>query len=389
MYPNALIVADTYDCKRHMRELIQHCASRNLKSKVVQKNHWPEYFKTSLATASKPILYYANPSIRHSRDVSARDFHERNKHFPILLSKQQEIVSFRPDLVRVRENGQIETDAHPFKFTEVTTELLKPPTDPVTICLLLHQRSDYARLAYNSIIYSLGDAVDNVPIILALNGNHYAMEKLAKEASERDNVEILRIDPNCGTAASYYIRKWLWENRPEVEKMILMEDDFILPSAVRFVYPHWPWEFATRLDHFDIVCWLPSLHNLPHIHYPQTRFFDYSNLDLVTRQASPTQSWITSDANPNMFVTGNAMAFSFDFYDTACLTVTEDSVPTDYNLLQIASRICAPKMFGYHIGWNQEQDGYTSLHDLSRWSEPARRVDIYADKLDRVTTIGF
>lgn len=389
MYPNALIVADTYDCKRHMLELIQHCASFNLKPKVIHKNHWPSYFRESLSQHSKPILYYANPSMRHSKHASARDYHERNPHFPILLSKHQEVISFRPDLVSVRDDGQFEADANAFRFSEITTHRLKPPVEPITICLLLHERNTYAQLAYNSIIYSLGEYVDEVPIVLVLNGNYYGMNKLAKEASQRDNVEVIRIEPNCGSAASYYIRKWFEANRPETENIILMEDDFILPSAVRNVYPHWPWEFASRLEHFDLVCWLPSLDNLPQIYFPQTRLFDYRSVESVSRNALVTQSWIDSDSNPNMHVTGNAIAFSLKFYDLACLTVTQGSVPTDYNLFQIAHRVCSPKMFGYHIGWNQEQDGYRALNDLTRWPDMVKRVDIYADKLDRVTTIGF
>lgn len=369
MYPNALIVTDEYDCKEHRRELIAHCASRNLRPKVVDRAYWPEYFK-HIAHHSEPILYYASPSHFHSSDNEILDFHKKNHQHSLLLSHEQEVVSFRPNLVNVKSDGQFQLhkNNHPFRFKFVNTHIKKPQINSVAICVIAHKRTKYLELALNSLSHSLGE--QEIPTYLVSNGSTKEVCDFYLSSDINKTLKYILISPNTGTAVTYYLREWFRENHPEIQQLIIMEDDFILPSAARYVYPHWPWKFAYLLQNgWDLVCWLPSLENLPHIFHNQSRYLEYPELGEITRDCDKTSLWVDSRNNHNMFLTGNALAFDFKFYDLVRQTVAKGAAPTDYNFFQIASRVCAPKLFGYHIGWNQEQDGYGALDDLKRWGE--------------------
>lgn len=366
MYPNAVILTDEYDCKEHRRELIAHCASRNLRPKVVDRAHWPSYFQ-QIASHSEPILYYASPSHLHSEDTKVLDFHRENPQHALLLSQEQEVVSFRPNSIGVKPNGQFELNSndYPFRFKFINTRIIKPQINSVAICVIAHKRTKYLELTLNGLAHSLGN--EEIPTYLAING---ATEDVCNNIITSNKIKHILISPNTGTAVSYYLREWFRKNHPEIQQLIIMEDDFILPSATRNIYPHWPWRFAYLLQNgWDLVCWLPSLENLPHIFHNQTKYMDYPELGRITRDCDETSYWIDSRNNQNMFLTGNAIAFDFEFYDLVRKTVAKGTAPTDYNFFQIASRVCAPKLFGYHIGWNQEQDGYGALDDLGRWKE--------------------
>lgn len=171
-------------------------------------------------------------------------------------------------------------------------------------------------------------------------------------------------------ATPSFVLKYLETCNIFPESILVMEDDFILPTAAKTHYPNWPWWFALRLQHSDLVAWLPSLENCPDA---VRKYINRYKLN-ISRNWLEGSRWLSTSNNFSLAMGGTAVAVKTETYKI-CAQRSATGYPVDTELAALASNVSGPTLFGYHIGWNQEQDGYGSLTARS-WPKVTRTTVI-------------
>lgn len=362
---DCIIVSDDIDCQPLILELVEQLLSLNLKPKVVLRQHLQKVVDESRHLS--PMLFFNESTVRIDNPKMILDFHRSNRNFAIIRDSSGTTLSISPALVDftngepilagpIKDLSKIFTASN----TSVTRKLL--PVTPPHIILLSHNRHHYLELTLNSLLFSLRPNVLNVPITLALSAPTEAVIACAKRFQQSySNINILQLHENTHMATTTFILNY-WEMKQLLPPtFMVMEDDFILPSSIKDLYPNWPWWFANRLRVYDMVAWLPSLDNCP---TAVTTYINHHNIK-ITRGTIPGSRWIDSSFNYNMAVSGNAVACHTKLY---FLTGKRSSFgyPVDNELNALVANVSCPVVPGYHIGWNQEQDGHPKL-DTRTW----------------------
>jgi hypothetical protein len=185
------------------------------------------------------------------------------------------------------------------------------------------------------------------PIKILLNHATEDVKKIVTDfAKDKGYVEILEITPNSLFSAINLAIQWF---RPK--KFILMEDDFILPVASKTYFPNWAYQFMDRLEYFDMVGWSWSSENSP-------PFFKSSR-----NVENCLSDWVIDYQN-GYGLGGHCLALNTDFYLKAVnkrmsrQPINPYYVAFDGDMQEPTTKVCIPSLKGYHIGFNQQMDGY-------------------------------
>jgi hypothetical protein len=145
----------------------------------------------------------------------------------------------------------------------------------------------------------------------------------------------------------------------------MFEEDFILPQHTKFVLPFWIQQFSSRLDSFDVVDFQTSIEN---------QCFDFyrSSLHETKKVVSyPFQHNWTYNIDSSVQLTGNGHAVKTDSYIRGNFT-EPNYIKGDGQLFEESKKVSISSIKGYHIGWNQEMDGFPQIGNWSRWPKPPK-----------------
>lgn len=229
-----------------------------------------------------------------------------------------------------------------FDISNANTYFIKPVLDelPRIICYT-HHRSTYLRLTLNSLMYSL-EHCPEIPVTIVLNDPTQDTLHVALEFGARyKQIDILKTNVNVAFAAVNIAVQWY---RPKY--IIIAEDDFILNSSVKTLYPTWAYDFCYRLNHFEMVGWRASFDNIP-----------CNALYTWLKPENKTQiGWF--NYKPYGYpIMAQLLALKTDFW-LSCIDNSLSKTPLDIHLLMKTKNISSPYTVGYHIGFNQEMDNF-------------------------------
>jgi hypothetical protein len=312
----------------------------------------------------EPFLLYRNSFMRISFPHKILTWHKENPNFDFVSIKcgtERINVSYYPKEVEIfrdtviTKKSLLDIPTWPFALNtyqdqpfEVT--FMRPKYTPPAIFVLAHNRSNYLKLSLNSLFYSIDETV---PVYIFINGNNPSTGKVARSFVDKySNVDVIQINQNIHHSAVNIALQW-----SNAETFVVWEDDFILPPITKDLFPHWPYQFVHRLNHFDLVGWTPITENIPGWHsrlgntFPRKDHVFYDWIPVSRKE----EKWRESIDNPPLL--GQALAMSRSFWNK-CKKRKPWFVPLDTEIHSRAKNYCIPGLRGYHIGWNQEMDGY-------------------------------
>lgn len=354
----AVIIRDPFDNDKIFYDLLTLLKNQGIKNIIdIPSSNDLETAKVFL-DENEPCLYYPNIFIRHSVPVSNIIETHKKSDFDIIVDKRDLIMSFIP-----RKLFKVEKSTASFlikylkqygKFTIVnnTPTYVKPDEKPI-IFLYTHNRDTYLKLTLNSLDYSL---IEKIPIKILLNNPTEKVKEVALEFAENKSyVEVLEVNENSFVTATNLLIQWF-----KPEKFILMEDDFIFPVTTREYFPNWPFQFLDRLNYFDVVAWGASLDNMssPYFSSPRT-----------PSEVKSHNDWELVYSESKHLLMAQALAVTTKFYIESGKKVKNNIYNCCFDCDLISSKKCTPSLRGYHIGWNQQMEGFPPLND-ARWPKP-------------------
>ena len=294
----------------------------------------------AMTYSNEPCLYFPNSYVRYKNIDDIIKAHEVKPTLDYLKISHH-IVSFLPLRMKVaRESIAVKDGTKPFTYYDFKdTNLItyiKPTLPSTRIFLTTHHRDTYLKLTLSSLLWSLADSPE-IPITLLLNEPTSKVLEVSNEFMNKyPQIDALNIKNTAGFAAINVGIQWY---KPEVT--IIAEDDFILPSTTRFMYPIWVYQFWEKLKECDLVGWPISLDNInfnilpdwEEEHFKNTLGWFYNNPQLMYQlTAFKTEFWLKHIDQKTFFT-------------------------NDQALVKNSRKTACPMLKGYHIGYNQWQDG--------------------------------
>jgi len=320
-------------------------------------------------------LYYRTPQIRIPDPISIYQYHSQRSEFSHLICTKGESISVNWNLIDLNQNYIVGVkDSYFFLSSVVSSSILDDYTTPLLI-MFTYQRYNLFEITFKSLKFSLGDDFKNHRVAILLNDiNNYSSKKIADNFSEENaNVDVLLPNSNAGNSSINLVLQYYKSIGIKYKNFVICEDDFILPTTVKHLYPNWTRQFARKLENFDLVGWGVGINNRPIENYVSVRNgdavfkFNYQYPD----SSSYKNMWITS-FEKKLPLSAQALAMSTEFYKT-CAYSRKDYSPCDEELLSSARSYIIPKILGYHIGWDQEIFGYAPLLTPGKWSIPEHK----------------
>lgn len=360
----AVIKADDFASKKATRTLVRELYEEGFDVVVIHKfeDLNSVYDKQWL---KEPVVYFRNPYIRIPDPGMIYDWYLQNRNFNYIVSKDGEIIAltFEKVLKQDFSDFDFKPGIFPF-FTTRSTSLRKPDVEAPLIISYTHNRQQYLELTLNSLTHSIGEEFKNQPMVIVLNDPTAAIEKSVNYfVSQHPHVEVFKAKRN-----SKYTAVNLVAQVYKPKNLVVFEDDFILPPATNRLYPNWPLLFAEKLDTFDFVAWHRTETNEPASSFVPTKSefrstivkIPLNSVEKAVSEGLWEASW-ENDSKPG----GQALCTSLDFYKL-CAKHRDNFTPVDATLQKYASSYLVPTLKGYHIGFNQVQDGFNSFFDPSR-----------------------
>jgi len=286
--------------------------------------------------------------------------------FPTNIIKYRDSIITRQNLLH--ENSTYLKISYPFIYHKI------PKIDPPRIFVYTHNHDTYLRLSLNSLFYSIDKSV---PVAIFLNQATDKVKKIVLEFKEKypEQIEILESKVNVVYSAVNLMIQWY-----QPKYFVIWEDDFILPPRAKELFPLWAYQFAHRLQYFDLVGWSITTDNIPLgrklYWYPPYRKDEFPG-------ETPPYEWVYARKNDKYYTPfmGQALAMTADFY-RSCRRIEQWQSPIDVTLHEKATHYCTPALRGYHIGWNQEMDGNEKVSNLPT---PPTEVEIISDTGEKRT----
>lgn len=355
MKVKAYIVIEKYVIQNYLEDLIKELTSKDIvpvlihdvsKIEDLVKEEHPD----------QPILWYEHQNYSMLIDPIKDWLLTSGTHFPgIKSSLDKSILGFYPKGISQIQGCNIELKQYWFEC-DLIKEFKVPEVEHPRLIIFTWKRDVYFALTLNSLINSLPEK-DRPPLTIVLNESteescQFALNK-AKEYG--DSADVLYITPNSKMAAICLALIW---HKPKY--MVALEDDFILPVITQLAYPNWPKLFVEKLNFFDVCSWCVSMDNFPFVPIPLEHL---KNRYTLSKTALDGFKWAYNEAYLHM---AQGLAISTDQYIKYALKAAP-SAP-DATIYTNVKGVCTPTLLGYHIGWNQIQDGYGNFVP-SRWGD--------------------
>lgn len=359
----AVIIREKFDPREHYDELLSELASNAITAHTINSIAELPNLLPNLVQ-DQPFLFYRNVSMRIEYPAEVLRWHSQNLNFHN-IQIDRELVTFIPERTTVFRDNIINKclleaiESHFFKISNFKVWFKKHDTKCPHIFMYTHNRAKYFQLALDSLWYSLNDDT-SVPVTLFLNQPTPQVREIALEFwKQHTHINVVEIQNNSYFSAINLAVQWA-----KPESFIVCEDDFIMPATARELFPNWPYTFQRRLNHFDLVGWGPTVDNAP----LSDRFARFTD-------KIPHHEWVYAGKGYNYFPTmlGHALAMKTEYWKS-CMQGGPWYLPLDSHLIHKANAYCLPGLHGYHIGWNQNMDGYGSLENRTRPAPPIENV---------------
>ncbi|MDB4330125.1 hypothetical protein N9948_00135 [bacterium] len=300
----------------------------------------------------EPVIFYPNIYVRYPITI----LKELNKDNGFdYIKTGNNIISFKPKAIKISRDGvYVPEGSNAIFFTltnpkEIITYRKPTNLEVPRIFIYSHNRDSYLKMTLNSLLYSLEDCPE-VPVTIILNSPTSEVEEVSRSFMDKySQVDVLKVDQNIAYYAPNIGIQW-YENK----KCIIIEDDFLFPAAVRNLYPMWPYQFSYRLDNgVDYVSCRVSFLNIPYSMYE----------DWAPHSYSQRVGWKYADKNDSPRIMAQCYALNSSFY----IDVSKNNeTVVDRTYIENSRKIAIPNIIGYHIGWNQVQDGY---YNYTNWAD--------------------
>ena len=259
-------------------------------------------------------------------------------------------LAFYPRGVQAVHGRYIVLKPHMFIALNVNKIFKAPEVENPRLIVYTHERDLYLQLTLNSVLHSLQS--DRPPMTIVLNEPKNNVRSIALNFADKysGQIDVLEVTPNSKMSAVCIALIW---HRPKY--FVVLEDDFILPSCVHKSYEHWPKQFVEKLNYFDLCGWGANFDNYPYVDTPQSWIHSqrYTNNKFLNGYL-----WMY---NEKFNLMAQSLALSTDYFIKISRRL--DRTATDLELFKQAQKgKCSPCALGYHIGWNQHQDGFQKLN---------------------------
>ena len=345
----ALVVFSPYDCEDAYLNLQLELEKEGIELIKVTNEiyHNPSTFLDGKET----VLFYRNPYIRYSNAAGLLRFSKEHNF---------DIVTFFKEFIVIRDGFSCPNTKF-FKTSNTVVYYYNPNVEETPIIVVGHRRLDYLKLALNSILFSL-QLGENTPILIGLSETTSELRDYCLEKSKiHKNIKVFETVEN-----SYLTIVNLILQKEKIEKFIIIEEDYIMPQTTKFIYPFWTKQYSNLLKNFDLVTQMTDLSNLP---------YDFFDPTLVTDKEFGERHKSNFYVNRNISCIGSGMGMKTSWYQKI-LKESPDSAIGDGYIKQKSRKTVQLNIQGYHIGWNQEMDGYKKLSDFSRFSKTKDNYDL-------------
>lgn len=353
------ILVEKYTLNEFLKKTLEEVYSKNITPVLIHDiSILPDLLKEE--HPDQPILWYEHQNCYMPLTDIDKWLSDDISKFPGVVDQSNNLLGFYPRGISGINGTNIDLKVNYFKCNTILKEIRSPNVEHPRLILYTWNRCTYFEITLNSLINSLPEK-DRPPLTIVLNDSPENFQKMKQIALDKakiygENVEILHVAPNSKLSAICIALIW---NRKNIsEHFVILEDDFILPCSTNKMYPDWPKLFVEKLKFFDVCTWCVSMDNFPNPRLPKNYLQAKLNLD---RKILNGERWVY---NEPYFIMAQAMAVPTKFYLS---TFKKHSLGgTDSLLLQNSTGTCYPTLVGYHLGWNQQQDGYGSLNS-NRW----------------------
>jgi hypothetical protein len=352
MKVNALIFVEKYTSDFHLKNLIENLVANDIEpiffhdpmnlENIIQK-HNPR----------QPFIFYDHQNIDITPISIIKNWLIENttQGFSGVIDLNGTTLGFYPNGIKSIQGLKIQLKDYPYNLFYLKKEFKEPNVENPRLILITKEREAYLKLTLNSLINSLPEN-NRPPLTIVLNEPKESTRVIALEQIKRygQNTDILEVLPNSKVSGIAIALAW-----HKSEYFVWLEDDFILPSYTRFMYPYWPKLFREKLNYFGVTGWCCVMDNHPYIDIP---------IENIKNQINLNNKYISGHKwayNEPARLGGQALATSTALYKKACLEINQGAIDGEI-IKRSGLGNCCPTIMGYHIGWNQYQDGYGDLN---------------------------
>jgi hypothetical protein len=349
-----------------LNDLILQLKSINLYFELVYD--YAEFIKNNKDSSEQVILFYNEHQRIKNIHTLLNFLKDSGSQFSMVTDlKTNRIISFIPkkiyptliDIPFLSLTGYERANTFMASNLDISFEYLEKAIPP--LFLTTRERLDYLKLTYNSLSYSSQDIDENLVIIL--NEPTKEVESYVQTLPCR-KIKILENSGLQSINIAYQIFK--------PDKFIICEDDFIYPILTKMFYPEWLKEFGAKLDLYDMVGMSQTLSNVPSpVRFHYTEHIKYEG-HLINEHLKGNL-W----CDQPKVITGQCLGIKGNFYTDVSKSIK--ATPIDTSLKNHSGKICMTTLLGYHIGRNQEMDGFKKLTDFSRYPSPKDNYEVEMD----------
>ena len=336
----AIIISDSIE---EAIPLVSHLAEIKIQATVTPEldiNVLPE----------EPFLFYRDPYQRIKNPNIILNFAQKCQ-FPAIYH-EKEFVTLTKGFFLGNVDGIFGLNENPVHFE-------KPKASPPDILMVTHNRPNYLRLSLNALLYALEEPLPKIHILLSAPCVHTA--EVAKEFAQKySNIKIYQSDTNVAVAGFNMLLQWLVP-----EYFMIWEDDYIIPQHTKYLLPNWNLRLVERLKWYDFAAFSTSTQNCP---------WDLFYLFKPVVNNHTGHKWFNNIESPPII--GSSVTINAKKY--VKLAAPPSYVTGDGTLVE-KYKYSISSITGYHIGFNQEVDGYKKIGDYSRFPKVEDDQVVYSD----------
>lgn len=316
--------------------------------------------------ASDPFLYFRNPYIRFDNELEIIKFHVENSDFPYLISSDGEVISVSPF-------GEGLSNF----IMRAKTRLFEPKIKPLPILIGSHRRPLYLGLTLRSLLYNIQSK--NQKIYIVLSDPDTEIINTVSDIIKNSETDIQAVVSNNNLFYS-------WPNFGakffNLEKMILFDDDVILPENLKYHIPFWTSQFNYRSSTADLVAFKVSSDNYASgILEPRAALLRWVSKPSVS--IPKHIRWFYSKMEPDKehLPIGGGMGMVIDGKRHLKNFADPQYISSDNHFCKQSRNICIANVTVYHIGSNEVMDFPSYNANKSN----VKNIDRYQEGINLIT----
>ncbi|MDB4330288.1 hypothetical protein N9948_01030 [bacterium] len=343
----AIIISDDYDDKLVLGDLTRELESKGIEYTKVKADNLKSHL-TYLRDYKINEPHFFFPSVYNRYPIDHIKSLYSNNSFDYIKCGNR-LVAFKPSSVEVsrdgiyspqdKENKKYFINLKPVNKVILYKKPFIPKEDVPRVFTYCHNRDAYLKAMLNSLTFSLSSCPE-IPITILLNNPTKEVKAVALDFLERfPQIDVLISNKNIYWSILNVGIQW---HSPK--NMIVLEDDYIIPEAQKELYPFWPYQFVQRLKTSQYISCRVSFDNLP--------YFTGGDWEAHPNQMRMGWRYYTQKNRPSI------MAQCYCTTTQMYREIAKENSVSDSFYIEKSEQIAVPNIVGYHVGWNQIQDGY-------------------------------